>query len=75
MTNVLKLLLAKYLMVLEKNAGKKRLSQNDLSRIEEIITTEVEHYLISNLSSLPDEQIEFLGYSRKELKDKFGVAG
>lgn len=75
MLSVLNLKLAKYIWVLEKNAGNKRLSQNDLSRMDEIITTEVERYLIENLTSLDDADIEFLGYTRKGIKQRFGVAG
>lgn len=75
MTKELIIKLAKYLQVLKKNSGNRRLSQNDKSRITEIITSEIEHYIIHNLSELKDEDIEALGYTRKGIKNRFGVAG
>lgn len=75
MTDELVIKLARYLWVLKQNSGDRRLSQNDSARIKEIIETEVDHYLISNLSSLHDFHIEVLGYTRRGLKQKYGVCG
>lgn len=75
MSNELILMLSGYIRLLEANAGNKRLSQNGLSRMREVIKDEILHYVISNLSSLPDEDLEALGITRKEIHWRYGVAG